>query len=127
MKSKHNKRKTTTQLKKELWKYFSLYIRQRDGYRCFTCDKFAMGSGMHCGHFIPSSLGGLGLRYDETNCHAQCMRCNVNLSGNWPAYRERMIKKYGEEYVKSLEARRHEIVKDFDYEAAIEKYKGLVK
>ncbi len=124
-KLKKPKKRSITALKKELWKYFSLFIRTRDNFRCFTCDRYATGGGMHAGHYIPNSIGGVGLRYEETNVHAQCYHCNINLSGNWPVYRERMIQKYGEEYVKALEARRSEVTKDFDYQTLIEKYKGL--
>lgn len=120
-------KKTVTKLKKELWRYFSTYIRNRDKFRCFTCDVYATGSGMHAGHFIPNSVGGLGLRYDETNVHAQCYNCNLNKSGNWVEYRERMIKTYGEEAVLSLERRRNEIVKDFNYEEKIAHYKAICK
>jgi len=73
MPKKQLKKPTITKLKKTLWKYFSAYIRARDGYRCFTCDRYATGAGMHAGHFVPSSMGGLGLRYDEDNVHAQCL------------------------------------------------------
>jgi hypothetical protein len=113
-----------TQQKKKLWKYFSAYVRARDGYRCFTCDRFATGAGMHAGHFITNSVGGLTLRYDEDNVHAQCYHCNINLSGNWVVYRERMVEKHGEEFVKNLEQRRHEITKDFNYEEKIQEYEA---
>lgn len=78
-KRKTPKKRTVTQLKKELWRYFSAYIRNRDGFRCFTCDRYATGSGMHAGHFITNSVGGLGLRYDPTNVHAQCLTDISNL------------------------------------------------
>jgi len=84
-----------------------------------------MKQGMGAGHYVPSSVGGFAIRYDEMNVHAQCMRCNVHLSGNPIEYRERMVKQYGEKEVKKLEARRHDIIKDFDYDAAIKKYKTL--
>ena len=74
------------------------------------------GSNAHCGHFIPSSICGLGLRYDERNLACQCMRCNVNHSGNYPAFRENLVNEHGEEYVKNLEAERHKTTKDFNYE-----------
>ena len=79
---------------------------------------------MHAGHFITNSVGGLTLRYDEDNVHAQCYHCNINLSGNWVVYRERMVEKHGEEFVKNLEQRRHEITKDFNYEEKIQEYKA---
>jgi hypothetical protein len=55
--------------------------------------------------------------------HHNCMRCNIHLSGNYVTYREKMVEKHGEEFVKNLEQRRHEITKDFDYETEIDKYK----
>ena len=41
-------------------------------------------------------------RYDEKNCHAWCMRCNVILNGNYIAYTRRMQKTYGISYVDKL-------------------------
>lgn len=76
------KTKTTAQLKKMLWKVFSEYIRKRDKNRCFTCGKFAEGSGYHAGHFIAKASGGLALYFNEDNVHGQCYNCNINLGGN---------------------------------------------
>ena len=44
-------------------------------------------------------------RWDEDNCHAQCMPCNVSQHGNMLAYRRAMVKKYGEQFVDQLELR----------------------
>lgn len=41
-------------------------------------------------------------RFDEKNCHAGCMRCNVILHGNYIAYTRRMQKTYGIAYVDKL-------------------------
>lgn len=125
-KLKKPKKRSVKLLKLELWKYLSLYVKQRDNWTCYTCKKYVHGSNAHCGHFVPSSICGLGLRYDPDNLRTQCFACNVFKSGNYVTFRENLVKDYGEEYVKRLEARRHEITKDFDYEAAIEKYKRLV-
>jgi hypothetical protein len=35
-----------------------------------------------------------------------------------------MVEKHGEEFVKNLEQRRHEITKDFNYEEKIQEYKA---
>lgn len=121
------RKENITLKKKKLWKLFSAYIRKRDKYVCFTCGKINTGAGMHAGHFIPSSICGVGLRYDESNVHAQCFRCNIHLSGNWVEYRERMIKRYGIDVVHDLERRRHQITKDFDYDGLIEKYLAITK
>lgn len=66
-------------LKRKLWKVFSLFIRQRDNYRCFTCGRHATGSGMHAGHYIPKSAGGIILYFNEKNVHAQCLTRESNI------------------------------------------------
>lgn len=119
------KRPTITQQKKKLWKYISLYVRNRDGFRCYTCGKFAMGSAMHAGHFVPSSQCNLAMRYDPEWLRAQCYNCNINLSGNYVTFRENLIKDRGEDAVVAWEQRRHEIVKDYNYEEKIEEAKAL--
>jgi hypothetical protein len=82
-------------LKRKLWKVFSDYIKKRDRYICFTCSRKCQGSGAHAGHFIPKSVGGLALYFDEENVHCQCYNCNINLGGNQYIYG----KKLGEEKV----------------------------
>lgn len=93
-------------LKKKLWTKFSLFVRERDNYTCFTCGKQATGSGMHAGHFITGATCPVSLYFDETNVHAQCYHCNINLSGNWVIYEERMRAKYGNEIVDQLKLKR---------------------
>jgi len=73
-------------LKRKLWKVFSDYIKKRDKNICFTCSRRCEGSGAHAGHFIPKSVGGLALYFDEDNVHTQCFNCNINLSGNQYIY-----------------------------------------
>lgn len=63
----------TSKLKKSLWQIFSRYIRHRDNWTCITCGKYATGAGMHAGHYIPKSVGGIELYFDEENVHAQCL------------------------------------------------------
>lgn len=91
--------------KKEAWKHFTKMIKARDKYKCFTCGKEATGSGMHGGHYITKATCPPKLYFDETNTHAQCYRCNINLSGNWVEYERRMIDKYGAEHVAELKRR----------------------
>lgn len=100
------KKKTNAQLKKILWKYFSLFIRQRDKFRCFTCGRTGSGSAIHAGHFITGATCSAELYFDETNVHAQCYHDNINLSGNWVVYEQRMIEKYGKKHVEELKLRR---------------------
>jgi len=79
-------------LKKKLWTVFSLYIRERDKYTCFTCGRRGSGSGIHAGHFIAKSIGGVDLYFHEENVHAQCYHCNINLGGNQYEYALRLGK-----------------------------------
>lgn len=113
----------TSVLKRKLWKVFSDYIRKRDNYICVTCGKKGEGAGIHAGHYIPKSVGGMALYFDERGTNAQCYRCNIHLSGNWPAYREYIIKKHGKEVEAELQKLKTVIVKDFPYEEKLEEYK----
>ncbi len=90
------KSESISSLKKKLWTVFSLYIRQRDKFTCFTCGKKGEGSGMHAGHFIPKSVGGIALYFHEDNVHAQCYHCNINLGGSQYIYGLKLGKKADE-------------------------------
>lgn len=79
-------------LKRKLWKEFSKYIRERDKGICFTCGRKCEGSGYHAGHFIPKSVGGIALYFNEDNVHGQCYNCNINLGGNQYEYGQRLGK-----------------------------------
>jgi hypothetical protein len=116
-------------LKKKLWKVFSEYIRKRDKGVCYTCGRYATGSGYHAGHFISKSICPVSLYFSEENTHGQCFRCNIHLSGNWPNYLDRMITEYGQERVDELLAQRHQTEKwtPADYEEKIEYYKQKLK
>lgn len=105
-------------LKRKLWKAFSGYIRKRDKGICFTCGRKCDGKGYHAGHFIPKSVGGLMLYFDENNVHGQCYNCNINLGGNQYEYGKRL----GEKLVAELYARKQAIVK-WSAEDFIEKIK----
>lgn len=116
------RQKTKGQLKKELWKWFSLYIRQRDKGICFTCGRKAEGSGYHASHFIPKSVGGLALYFHEDNVKGCCYNCNINLGGNQWEFGQRLGKKKVNELMKL----KQKIIKDFPYQARIDYYKSLV-
>ena len=109
--SKHRKphKPTIKRLRKQLWFLVSHYIRRRDKNICFTCG-IRTEPGM-AGHFIPSAVGGALLRYHELNIHCQCFRCNINLSGNWPVYLEKMKRIYGEKVVNELLSMRYKTIK----------------
>jgi hypothetical protein len=95
-----------SKLRKDLWKVFSLHIRTRDKFTCFTCGKVGQGAQIHSGHFITGATCSPELYFDENNVHAQCYHCNINLSGNWVVYEQRMNEKYGDVFVDNLKLRR---------------------
>lgn len=117
------KKKTNAQLKKQLWKVFSEYVRKRDKGICFTCGRKVEGSGYHSGHFIPKSVGGLSLYFDESNVNGQCYNCNINLGGNQYAYGIKL----GEAKVKELYLLKQQITKDYPFLQKIEEYKEKIK
>lgn len=124
-KVKGKKPKTAAKLKKELWKHFTLYIKQRDNWTCFTCGRRVSGSNAHGGHFITKSIGGIVLYFEEKNVHCQCYNCNINLAGNIWEYGQRL----GDETVKELYALKPASKKAKwdrdDFETKIAYYKSL--
>ena len=127
---KPKKKKTTSQLKKLLDAIFSQYIRLKssdgNGYCvCVTCGKKDHWKNMQNGHYI--SRQHLAVRCDETNCHVQCVGCNVFRGGNYTSYALYMLDKYGEEKLQWLEQQKHVITKDYPYESKIEYYQEEVK
>jgi hypothetical protein len=119
--SPKKKQPSISKLKKNLWTIFSLYIRTRDNYTCFTCDRKGEGSGMHAGHFITKAVGGITLYFHEENVHAQCYNCNINLSGNIWEYGQRLgAEKVAELYKLKQITAKWSIT---DYEGKIAHYK----
>jgi hypothetical protein len=85
---------------------FSEFIRKRDTPgRCISCQSLITYSNSDCGHYVNRKH--MSLRYDETNCNAQCRACNRFDEGNIQGYRRGLIKKYGEEATDMLEIRKH--------------------
>lgn len=88
---------------------FSKYIRLRDadehGYvTCITCGKkhfWSNGHSINCGHFISRSRK--AVRYNEMNCHGQCVACNKYRNGEPDIYRRQLVERYGNEEVVALE------------------------
>lgn len=124
MKTKKKKR-SISKLKKELDRVFSIFIRQRDGGKCYTCPFSKTWKDLQNGHFVPRQY--LITRYDEVNCHSQCYACNMLYNGQPSAYAKRLEKDYGKGTVDLLESKRHQIVKDFPYEYWIEVYKAKIQ
>ena len=124
--------KTISKLKKELDKWFSLYIRIRESQdglvQCFTCNKVShYKSGMQNGHF--QSRKHLATRWSETNCQVQCVGCNMFKAGEQYKFAINLDAKYGEGKAEELESLARTIMKvsRIDYEEKIGYYKELVE
>lgn len=104
------KYKRIPQLKKLLWKEFSIFIRRRDKGRCFTCGIVKPWKEQDAGHYIPKSVGGSNLYFNERNVHAQCTACNRFRHGNLHQYALRLQEKYGPAILQWLEAYRKKSV-----------------
>jgi hypothetical protein len=126
-------KKTISKLKKELDKWFSLFIRLRDAtdeglVQCFTCGVVKhYKSGMQCGHFQSRSF--LATRFDEENCQPQCVACNMFKSGEQYKFSVALDSKYGEGTAEELEriARKTIKINRWQYEDEISYYKELVE
>lgn len=98
---------TVRQLKKKLDRAFSIFIRKRDNGICFTCGVKKPWKEMQNGHYISRNHN--SLRYDERNCHCQCMACNVFKHGEMDVYALRLQEKYGEDILKELSIKKQEV------------------
>ena len=124
---------TISKLKKELDKWFSLYIRLREAneygmVQCFTCGIVrGYKDGMQNGHF--QSRKHMATRFDEENCQVQCIKCNIFDSGQQYLFSLRLDEKYGAGTSEELEylARTIHKVSRVEYEEQISYYKKLVK
>lgn len=123
--------KKKTNKKAKLDRVFSLYIRLRDAmpngyFRCISCGQIKPFEQADCGHYINRQH--MSTRFDEMNCNAQCRKCNRFMEGNIQGYREGLIRKYGENRVLLLEAKRNTIRRysEFEYDTLIKYYSVLV-
>lgn len=119
------KNPTRGKLKKILWRVFSVFIRARDKYVCFTCDTYEYPG--NAGHFIPAGACGNEMYFSEENVHHQCVHCNFTLEGSRTIYRERMIKKYGLRRVIEIEQTYHRVNPAYPFEQKIEYYREKIK
>ena len=87
LRAKKKKEITITKLKAQLWQLCRQIIIKRYGNICYTCGAANLGgSNLHVGHFISSSVCSMELRFSLENLRPQDYRCNIHLSGNWPAF-----------------------------------------
>ena len=125
-------KKSISKLKKELDKWFSLYIRLRDAMpnsglvKCFTCPITKhYKDGMQCGHFM--SRRHMATRYHELN-QIQCIKCNMFEQGMQYVYGLNLDAKYGEGCAEELQVLSRTTLKmsRVDYEDNISYYKTIV-
>lgn len=84
-----------------------LYARIRDLKEpCISCGRTSTPQ-WDGGHYKKAELFS-GVIFDEINVNKQCCYCNRDLHGNESAYREGLVKKYGEDKVKELEKKANE-------------------
>ena len=84
---------------------FNTYIRERDkDLPCVSCNTFHCEE-FHAGHYLASTYQ--YHRFNPTNVHKQCSRCNTHLRGNLIPYRIELIKRIGLNEVEYLENSRH--------------------
>ena len=125
--------KSLSKLKKELDKWFSLFIRLRDAnefgmIQCHTCGCIKhYKKGMQNGHFQSRSF--LATRFNEENCQPQCVGCNMFKQGEQYKFALNLDAKYGEGKAEELEFLARTIVKitRVDYEDKISYYKKAVE
>ena len=124
--------KSISKLKKELDKWFSLFIRLRESeeglVQCFTCGCIKpYNKGMQNGHFQSRSF--LSTRFNEENCQPQCVGCNMFKQGEQYKFALALDSKYGEGTAQELESLARLTVKltRVDYEDSIRYYKSAVE
>lgn len=121
--------KSRSEWLKELQVVFNKFIRLRDaGLPCISCGALDDGSRqMQAGHY--KTVGAHpALRFDESNCHSQCSRCNNFLSGNPLPYRVALIAKVGQSDVDRLESKQEPLKLTIpEIQDLIAEYKAKVK
>tara|TARA_R110002074_G_scaffold100349_1_gene216810 strand:+ start:283 stop:693 length:411 start_codon:yes stop_codon:yes gene_type:complete len=123
--------KTISKLKKELDKWFSLYIRLRGvddngNNQCCTCGTIDNWKKLQCGHFV--SRKHLATRFHEMNCFPQCVSCNIFKYGEQWKFGQFLDRNLGEGVSEELVILGYTICKisKSDYEEKITYYKSVV-
>ena len=124
--------KSISKLKKELDKWFSLYIRLRDAteegmVQCFTSGRVYHYKNIHAGHFMSRKC--LSTRFCEVNVQAQSIGDNLFGQGEQYKFGLNLDAKYGEGTAEELQFKARQIQKfsRVDYEDKIGYYKDLVE
>lgn len=118
------KKRPLKAIKRDLDKYFSLFIRARDakktGGMCFFCGTRPIEC---CFHIVTRSK--FSVRWDPENAVASCSPCNYFNEFNPDPYRVAYIKKFGLKQYEGLVARSN-VLRKWDraeLEEMLEKYR----
>ena len=124
--------KTQAQLKKELDRVFSKYVRQKDAdesgmVSCITCGKTLHWKEIQAGHFVSRQY--LTTRWDENNVRPQCVGDNIFGNGKPLDFEEALKKELGQDYVEEMKKKRHLVLKldRLWYNERIQFYKDAIK
>jgi hypothetical protein len=124
--------KSISKLKKELDKWFSLYIRLRDAdelgfIQCFTSGRYYHYKNIHAGHFMSRKC--LSTRFCEVNVQPQSIGDNLFGQGQQYKFGLNLDAKYGEGTAEDLQIKSRQTQKfsRIDYEDKIGYYKDLVE
>ena len=124
--------KPIIKLKKELDKWFSLYIRLRDAtdegmVQCFTSGRVYHYKNIHAGHFMSRRC--LSTRWCEINVQPQSAADNLFGQGEQYKFGLNLDAKYGEGTAEELQFKARQTIKlsRIDYEEKISYYKSAVK
>lgn len=100
MKTKTSKTIKLTTLIRTAQDVFNAFIRKRDAdQQCITCPKYKIE---HACHFYSAGQYS-ALRFNENNVHGGCLQCNYYNHGNLNEYRQKLIKRIGEQKVLLLD------------------------
>ena len=124
--------KTISKLKKDLDKWFSLYIRLRDAddlgfVKCYTSGRYYHYKSLHAGHFM--SRKHLSTRWCEINVQPQSIADNLYGQGEQYKFGINLDAQYGKGTSEDLQIKSKQIEKfsRVDYEEKISYYKSAVE
>lgn len=125
-------KKTISKLKKELDKWFSLYVRLKDSddygmVNCYTSGRSYYYKQIHAGHFI--SRRHLATRWCDQNVKPQSAADNLFGQGEQFKFGNQLDSEYGIGTAKELQikARQSCKISRSEYEEKISYYKEIVK
>lgn len=129
-KKKRKVRSPMQKLKDQLWEECKRITKRDHGDTCYSCGAYGLsGSNWQTGHFIPSSISSVAIRYSLKNLRPQCMMCNIHRSGNWVGYEAHLIVDFGRDYPDELkkenEATKNKQYDILWYQAKLDEYRLL--